>query len=218
MAVSPSSGTVAPPCPCAVSHGPPRLIVVTGGPGAGKTAVLEVVRKHFCRHVHVLPEAATILFSGGFPRLTTDSARRSAQRAIFQVQRELERQALESSDIALALCDRGTVDGAAYWPGTSETFFAELGTTREAELRRYAMVLHLRPPPANAGYTRANNPVRTETAVEAEAIDERILTAWQGHPARVVIEHTRDFLQKARTVVDALKANLPECCRNHSVP
>jgi adenylylsulfate kinase-like enzyme len=55
------------PCTCVEHHHEPKLIVVTGGPGAGKTALLEVARKALCSHVALLPEAATILFGGGFP-------------------------------------------------------------------------------------------------------------------------------------------------------
>jgi hypothetical protein len=40
-----------------------RRVVLTGGRGAGKTAVLELVRQHLCRHVDVLAESASILFS-----------------------------------------------------------------------------------------------------------------------------------------------------------
>lgn len=210
-----SSGTVSPPCPCEEPHESPKFIVLTGGPGAGKTAVLEVIRKNFCRHVQVLPESATILFKGGFPRINTRYGKESAQRAIFHVQRELERQVHEARDAAVAVCDRGTVDGLAYWPSDPESFFRDLGTTREQEFLRYAMVIHVRPPPAEAGYTRANNPVRTESAHEAMEIDDRILHAWTGHPARVVVEHTRDFLTKAAEVVRILKTQLPECCRQH---
>ncbi len=55
------------PCACESPHQGKR-IALTGGPGAGKTAVLELLRKYFCKHVRVLPEAASILFGGGFPR------------------------------------------------------------------------------------------------------------------------------------------------------
>ena len=54
-------------CHCREPHIHTR-IVLTGGPGAGKTAVLELVRQHFCEHVHVLSEAASVVFGGGFPR------------------------------------------------------------------------------------------------------------------------------------------------------
>ena len=36
-------------CGCTETH-PPRRIVLTGGPGAGKTAVLEMMRKTLCEH------------------------------------------------------------------------------------------------------------------------------------------------------------------------
>ena len=65
------------PCTCGETH-PRRRIVLTGGPGAGKTAVLELVRLYFCRHVHVLPEAAGIVFSGGFPRDADFGSRQAA--------------------------------------------------------------------------------------------------------------------------------------------
>ena len=66
------------------------LIQIAGGPGAGKTAVLELAKRDLGRHVQILPEAASIVFGGGFPRLKDDVARRSAQRAIYHVQNELE--------------------------------------------------------------------------------------------------------------------------------
>ena len=37
------------PCPCSDSHRT-RRVVLTGGPGAGKTAVLELIRQSFCEH------------------------------------------------------------------------------------------------------------------------------------------------------------------------
>ncbi len=49
------------PCECASAHAT-RRIVLTGGPGAGKTALLELIRQSFCEHVTVLPEAASVIF------------------------------------------------------------------------------------------------------------------------------------------------------------
>jgi putative protein kinase ArgK-like GTPase of G3E family len=70
------------PCDCTERHRA-RRIVLTGGPGAGKTAILELIRLFFCRHLHRLPEAAGIVFGGGFPRGGTLLGRRAAQRAIY---------------------------------------------------------------------------------------------------------------------------------------
>jgi predicted ATPase len=195
-------------CACTEPH-QRRRIVLTGGPGAGKTAVLELVRQSFCHHVAVLPESASILFGGGFPRGAQPSDRRAAQRAIFHVQRELERAADERDGAAIVLCDRGTVDGAAYWPGPGQ-LWDELETTQAAQLARYDAVLHLRVPPV-IGYNH-RNPVRIETAAEAAAIDERIARAWDGHPRRFFVESARDFVEKAHAAIRLLQAELPVCC------
>ena len=187
--------------------------MLTGGPGAGKTAVLERLRQSVCQHVQVLPEAASIVFGGGFPRDEDPSSRRAAQRAIFHVQRELEAVG-EARNPAIVLCDRGTVDGLAYWPGTTEDFWASTGTTREAELRRYDAVLHLRTPAAGQGYNH-RNPLRTESPATAAEIDNRILGAWEQHPRRYLVEPAGDFVDKAARVLDILRSEMPSCCAIH---
>ena len=183
--------------------------MLTGGPGAGKTAVLELVRQEFCAHVHVLPEAAGIVFGGGFPRAGSIEWRRGAQRAIFFVQRELESTA-HVENAAVVLCDRGTVDGAAYWPGP-ESFWNSVGTTLEHELSRYDAVIHLRTPPIDGGYNHAN-PLRLESAMAAAAIDAQLLKIWDGHPRRFVVPPSPDFLEKAVRTIEILKAEMPDCC------
>ncbi len=197
-------------CHCKETHRS-RRVVLTGGPGAGKTAALELVRLSFCVHVDVLPESASVLFGGGFRRGTTAAGKAAAQRAIFHVQRELEVVAEVEANAALTLCDRGTPDGAAYWPGPGE-FWSAFGTTRAAELARYDAVIHLRTPSAHVGYNH-RNPVRIESAAEAARIDAEIVKIWDGHPRRFMVESHPNFLQKARQVIEILRAELPVCCR-----
>lgn len=202
------------PCACSEPH-ERRRIVLTGGPGAGKTAVLELIRQYFCVHVRVLPEAAGIVFGGGFPRGQSVDVRRSAQRAIFYVQRELEL-AAEAENPAIVLCDRGTVDGVAYWPGPGDIWSA-VGTTLDEQLGRYDAVIHLRTPTLDAGYNH-RNPLRIESAEEAATIDAHIATGWQRHPRRFVVEASVDFLSKAARALEILRGEMPECCRRHIVP
>lgn len=201
-------------CDCQEPH-ERRRIVLTGGPGAGKTAVLELIQQYFCVHVRVLPEAAGIVFGGGFPRGVQGHQRRAAQRAIFFLQRELEATA-DGDRSAIVLCDRGTVDGAAYWPGPDE-LWTSVGTTRDEQLARYDAVIHLRTPPADSGYNQ-QNPLRIESASDAAVIDRRIAQAWEGHPRRFVVEPTPDFLGKAMGALAVLRDELPACCRSHVVP
>jgi hypothetical protein len=189
-----------------------RRIVVTGGPGAGKTASLEMARQVLCDHVGFARESASIVFGGGFPRDPREPARRAAQRAIFHVQRELETMYDEMPGLQLLVCDRGTIDGVAYWPGREDEFFTQLGTSRETELGRYALVLHLRPALRGDGYRRRG--LRVETPEQAEQIDAAIEHAWRGHPRRVFVEHTHDFQAKVHRVLMLIHAEL-EC--EHSV-
>ena len=158
------------PCDCLERH-QARRIVLTGGPGAGKTAILELIRLFFCEHVKTLPEAAGIVFGGRFPRSDRTDLRQAAQRAIYHVQRELE-STVAGENLAVVLCDRGTVDSAAYWQGPGDLFGA-VGTTRQAELERYDAVIHLRTPTSPSAYNR-DNPLRIESVEEATAIDRRI--------------------------------------------
>ena len=202
-------------CACTDVH-KPRRVVLTGGPGAGKTALLELIRQSFCSHVKVLPEAAGVVFGGGFPREDDPICRRAAQRAIFYVQRELE-SAGDSHNPAIVLCDRGTIDGLAYWPGPAEEFWSSLGTTLQTELARYDAVIHLRTPPAEQGYNN-QNPLRTENATAAADIDARILQAWERHPRRFVVESSAEFIDKALRALEVLRGELPDCCRRHVVP
>jgi len=199
------------PCDCRDHHAP-RRVVLTGGPGAGKTAVLELIRLFFCEHVKTLPEAAGIVFGGRFPRSDRAPLRQAAQRAIYHVERELESVA-DTENAAVVLCDRGTLDCAAYWTGEGDLFSA-VGTTRAIELARYDAVIHLRTPTSSQAYDRTN-PLRIESMEEAAAIDGRIAEQWADHPRRFVVEATEDFLQKAASALALLRHEVPECCRHH---
>jgi hypothetical protein len=81
----------------------------------------------------------------------------------------------------------------------------------DAELARYAAVIHLRTPPASE-YNH-KNPLRTESAAEARRIDARILEMWRRHPRRFVIDHDHHFLAKADAAMRLIADELPRCCR-----
>lgn len=204
-------------CACGRDQHETRLVAITGGPGAGKTAILEMALRSFCAHVGVLPEAASVVFGGGFPRHESDVARRAAQRAIFHIQREVETLVLGEGAVAVGLCDRGTVDGVAYWPGSEESYWAALGTTLDDELGRYAAVVHLRTPAADEGYNR-EYALRVESAAQAQEIDQRILAAWQTHPNRLVVASDADFMVKAASALELVRTQLPRCCYVHALP
>lgn len=201
-------------CPYTKPSAQPALVVLTGGPGAGKTAVLEFARKVFCENVAILPEAAGILFSGGFWRLDSASGIRSAQRAIYHVQTEIQNMFFDENKWAIGLCDRGTLDGLAYWQGSEEDFFESLGTNLQTELNKYKSVIHLRVPSMDLGYNN-QNPIRIENAELAIKIDERIHEIWRRHPNYFQISSVNLFTNKVLEACDLIRTFLPMCCQNH---
>jgi len=198
-------------CSCTAVHDVTNLIVITGGPGAGKTAVLEIIRKQLCEHVVILPESASIIFGGGFWRLDSLSGRRAAQGAILHVQQQMENLVVGEKAWALGLCDRGLLDGLAYWPGDAAEFWIEARTTLQAEYKRYHAVIHLRTPTDALGYNHIN-PLRTETAAQAHVIDEKIAAIWSGHPRYRTVESSHDFLTKTHKALQYIMEDLPVCC------
>jgi predicted ATPase len=184
----------------------PLRIVLTGGPGGGKTTAADLFRREIGELVVVVPESATTLFAGGFPRLADLAARRSMQRAIFEVQRSLEDiQAALFPDRVL-LCDRGTVDGAAYWPEGAAGFFEQMHTTHEAELARYDAVLFFESAASTGMRIEGGNRYRTESNEEATELDQRLHALWSPHPQFHLVPHNPSFVRKITVGLSILES------------
>lgn len=185
-----------------------KRIALTGGPNGGKTTALSVLKETFGSKIELVPEAATLIFSGGFPRKDGSRAHvEAAQRIIFYTTQQLEELALKTSPADLIICDRGTVDAAVYWPDGIDAFFADMGTTLDEQLARYDAVIHLSPPLKAEFYQSTQ--VRTESLDEAAAIDRKILKIWERHPNRMVLPSMDHFFQKAGIIKDFIETLLP---------
>ena len=171
-------------------------IVLTGGPGGGKTTAADFFRREMGERVILVPEAATMVFSGGFPRVHEPNAVHAAQRAIYHVQRNLEDvQAAQYPDRVL-LCDRGTVDGAAYWPGQAHEFFEDLGTSMKSELRRYDAVIFFESAAVGGLGIEGGNPIRNESMEQAVELDRKLRALWSQHQRFVLVPHDNSFFKK----------------------
>lgn len=186
------------PCYC-------TRIVLTGGPGGGKTTAADLFRREIGDGVVIVPETATILFQGGFPRSRTPEVARLAQSTIFHVQRKLEDVQATIYPGRTLLCDRGTVDGAAYWPDGDGQYFAAVGTTLEAEFRRYAAVIFFETAAAGGMAIEGGNPIRNESLAEAVRLDAKLRQLWSSHPKFIFIPHQPSFFRKITLALSALQ-------------
>jgi len=171
-------------------------IALTGGPGGGKTTAADLFRREIGEAVVVVPEAATILFTGGFPRTSNELSRRATQRAIFHTQRNLEEAYAALYPKRVLLCDRGTVDGAAYWPDDVQGFFDEVGTSLEVEFRRYDAVIFFESAAVGGLGIEGGNPARIESLKEAARLDSRLRELWSQHPRFILVPNTNSFFKK----------------------
>jgi predicted ATPase len=174
-------------------------IVLTGGPGGGKTTAADLYRREIGEDVVVVPEAATLLYTGGFPRVGEPEVQKACQRAIYQVQLNLEDAQSAYYRSRILLCDRGTVDGAAYWPGKTEDFFDHLGTTLEKELARYDAVIFFETAAVGGISIEGGNPIRIEPNETAILLDQKLKSLWSQHHHFVFIPHNKSFIKKVTT-------------------
>jgi predicted ATPase len=178
--------------------------VLTGGPGGGKTTAADLFRREIGERVVIVPEAGTMVFAGGFPRSKEKQAIVAAQRAIFHVQRNLEDVQSALFPERILLCDRGTVDGAAYWPGDPHEFFDEFDTSLAGELSRYDAVIFFESAAVGGMSIEGGNPVRNESIDEAVALDGRLKRLWSQHPRFILIPHNPSFFKKISFALAAL--------------
>lgn len=197
------------------------VIVLTGGPSAGKTSLVEILMKECWDQLVMVPEAATLLFGAGFPRRGEVEQIKCQQRAIYYVQRELERSALLEAKGRSLICDRGSLDSLAYWPEDrassfdtrASSFFESVGTSLASEIARYDWVIHLETAP-QLSYLPSS--VRIESEEEARVLDDRIRQAWSSHPRRIIIENEKTFSTKVQRVVQTLHSILGSKTTNSS--
>ncbi|MBK1830773.1 AAA family ATPase [Verrucomicrobiaceae bacterium R5-34] len=171
-------------------------IVLTGGPGGGKTTAADLFRREIGEDVVIVPEAATMMFTGGLPRIDNAHAVQSAQRAIYHVQRNLEDIQSAQYPDRILLCDRGSIDGAAYWPGDTDSFFEDLGSSLDEELARYDGVIFFESAAVGGLDIEGGNPTRRESINEAAKLDKKLYQLWSQHPNFITVHHNQSFFQK----------------------
>lgn len=161
-----------------------KRIVLTGGPGSGKTVITAHLAQANPGRFALVPEAATQVYAAAKTRwdLVDLVGKRELQRRIYHLQREQEDRLARLHPEKILLLDRGTIDGAAYWPDGPEAYWTDLGTSRDAELSRYDEVVWMQTAAAIGIYDGSeSNPCRFEDAAGAIAAGDFLAQLWSGH-------------------------------------
>lgn len=173
-----------------------KKIVITGGPGGGKTTALDLFRREFRHDVYIVPEAATILFQNGLERSQDLEDLKRTQLSIYQLQICLESIYQSNKKNFCQICDRGTLDSLAYWPGSESSFLEAAETTIEKEFKRYDAVIFFETGATGGSDIKSNNPQRTENTQEAITLDKNPQEVWSRHQNYHFISSNSSFIDK----------------------
>lgn len=190
-------------------------VVLTGGPCGGKTTSLahltEQLEKHGYR-VFRVPEAATLLFTGGVSRPDIGLDEIGFQTNLMKLQMFLEdtysAQAKACGEPSVVLIDRGVMDALGFMDHSKWQALLDHNDWTEVGLRdkRYDAVIHLVTAAEGAEefYTCENNEARGELSEEARIVDHKLREAWLGHSHYRIIDNSTDFECKIERVTEAL--------------
>jgi predicted ATPase len=195
-------------------------IVLTGGPGGGKTTAVRLLGRLLSRsgiRVLTVPEFATLLIERGTFDIAAISREDSEancafQKELFETHRKLRQKALDRTasfddQQILILYDRGELDGRAWH--NHDCFYrlaAAENTTLSDICESYDSVIHLVTAADGAydAYTMENNEARWESAEEAIARDQKVMAVWREHPRFEVLDNRYDFPDKVDRLLQTI--------------
>jgi predicted ATPase len=184
-------------------------IVLTGGPGSGKTIIsARIAREHPDRFV-LVPEAATQVYDAlqtRWDKLDLEG-RRVVQRKIYQLQVDQEDRTARANPGKILLLDRGTIDGAAYWPEGPADYWRDVESSLAKELKRYDAVIWMESAAA-LGHEfydgDSSNSCRFEDAAAAIESGRLLLKLWGGHANLRCIGAFASLDEKIRAIDEIL--------------
>lgn len=185
-------------------------IVLTGGPGAGKTTALSYLYDKLSAlgfRVYKVPEVARTVLGAGISHLDfTDDL--PLQAALLQGQVNIEstfnglakayqsRLPEEDTSKIVLLFDRGRMDVKAFSSSkTWQTILHEQHLS-EVDLRDepYDGIIHMVTAAIGAEDAYVNDDVRKETPAQSRDLDGKIRDAWTGHPHLIIVGNKDDGL------------------------
>ena len=120
---------------------------------------------------------------------------------------------MEKCDKILIVYDRGILDSKAFMKDIEfKKVLKEFKTTEIKERDSYDAVFHLvsAAKGKEKDYTLSNNPARTENIEQAKQLDDKIISAWTGHPHFRIIDNSTDFEKKLERLLKEIASFLGE--------
>ena len=193
-------------------------IAVTGGPGAGKSSGLAKIEEYFSKlgwRVIVVGEtAAEMILGGATPWIGTHKDFHELL-IVLQIHKEkvyFEFASRLNEDV-LIVCDRGCADAKAFLNEDEWLQVQAYIDVNEVVLRDgYDAVFHLVTAANGAEqfYMLENNKARTETVEQAILQDNKLISAWTGHPHLRVIDNRAGFDEKIGRLIGEIASFLGE--------
>ncbi|MGN1000527.1 MAG: ATP-binding protein [Bacilli bacterium] len=204
-------------------------VVLTGGPGGGKTSVLNAIKnlaiteegyKNIIKlgdkkiKLVTISETATELISSG---ITPTEAERiyDFQDILFEIQKSKEESSIKSlrfgydADVILFLYDRGLLDGMAYLDKKGE--FEDIMASKDVKeldiLDKYDLVVDLLSTATCAPekYGFESNEARFEDVEWAKSVDRKTSAAWVGHRNMKLFDSGVSLEEEVNNVIEYLK-------------
>lgn len=191
-----------------------KKIVLTGGPGSGKTTVLNSIVNIYSSlgvKVIVVGETATEIINSGIKPFGDDKidlldfqelvlSLQLSKEQIYDKAIELYAKNHPDKDI-LVIYDRGVIDNKAY---IGDKDFNDLlnqvcPNSYSSILNKYDLVIDL--VGAKSFYTLENNKARSESADVALELGEKTLKSWVGHPKVKIVAPKEKMDDKVNEVI-----------------
>ncbi len=175
-----------------------RRIVITGGPGSGKTEFFERLKSE--------SELSGFLFLDELARRII-SEQPHIRHHPHEFHREIYRRQVAREEAAgeqSLITDRGTVDAFAFHPET----MSDVGTTLELEYRRYSLVVQLGTAAALGDDYYVQDDIRRESLSDALAIETALRRVWGPHQGYRLIPALEQIEEKYSRFLDLVVGNI----------
>lgn len=196
-----------------------KRMVLTGGPCAGKSSSLELIREYLKNNgyiVFVVGESATEMINSGI-KCFGDKCLAVVDFEEILLNYQLEKDRIVDSVVnnyykdkdVVIIYDREIIDFKAYV--SNEDFYNLLNKYNLSELdilNKFDLVIHLETAANGKDYTNLNNKARSETEKEAIDLDNKVYEAWKKHNNLIKIRCYDNFIDKQKEIIRICEENL----------